>query len=147
MKRLGVIGAMVWDEIHGRDPAAPPVEEWGGVAYALGGNRRPVALGPAEFAVPSADGKAVWVVFHGVATRVPLAGGAHRPTRLPPKTRLVGDTPYGLIVSAGARNWPPALLTSTSRRPWRSRKPSKKRSTASSSRMSSASGASPAARS
>ena len=37
MKRLGVIGAMVWDEIHGRDPAAPPVEEWGGVAYALGG--------------------------------------------------------------------------------------------------------------
>jgi hypothetical protein len=37
MKRLGVIGAMVWDEIHGRDPAAPPVEEWGGIAYALGG--------------------------------------------------------------------------------------------------------------
>jgi len=37
MKRLGVIGAMVWDEIHGRDLAAPPVEEWGGIAYALGG--------------------------------------------------------------------------------------------------------------
>jgi sugar/nucleoside kinase (ribokinase family) len=28
---------MVWDEIHGRDPAAPPVEEWGGIAYALAG--------------------------------------------------------------------------------------------------------------
>ncbi|HZE74279.1 MAG TPA: carbohydrate kinase family protein [Gemmatimonadales bacterium] len=37
MKKLGVIGSMVWDEIHGRDPAAPPVEEWGGIAYALGG--------------------------------------------------------------------------------------------------------------
>jgi hypothetical protein len=33
---LGVIGVLVWDEIHGRDPAAPPVEEWGGIAYALG---------------------------------------------------------------------------------------------------------------
>ena len=37
MKRVGVVGSLVWDEIHGRDPAAPPVEEWGGVAYALGG--------------------------------------------------------------------------------------------------------------
>jgi hypothetical protein len=30
-----VIGTLVWDEIHGRDPAAGPVEEWGGIAYAL----------------------------------------------------------------------------------------------------------------
>ena len=37
MPRLGVIGSLVWDEIHGRDPAAPPVEEWGGIAYALAG--------------------------------------------------------------------------------------------------------------
>ena len=37
MARLGVVGSLVWDEIHGRDPAAPPVEEWGGIAYALGG--------------------------------------------------------------------------------------------------------------
>lgn len=35
MKRLGVIGSMVWDTIHGRDPAQPAVEEWGGIAYAL----------------------------------------------------------------------------------------------------------------
>lgn len=34
-RRVGVIGSLVWDEIHGRDPLAPPVEEWGGVAYAL----------------------------------------------------------------------------------------------------------------
>lgn len=26
---------MVWDTIHGRDPAQGPVEEWGGIAYAL----------------------------------------------------------------------------------------------------------------
>jgi hypothetical protein len=32
-----VIGSLVWDEIHGRDPAAPPVEEWGGIAYGLAG--------------------------------------------------------------------------------------------------------------
>ena len=35
MPRLGVVGVLVWDEIHGRDPAAPAVEEWGGIAYAL----------------------------------------------------------------------------------------------------------------
>ena len=28
--------------------------------------------------------------------------------------------PFGVIASAGLRNWPPALLTSTSSRPWRS---------------------------
>lgn len=37
MKKLGIVGSLVWDVIHGRDPAAPPVEEWGGIAYALGG--------------------------------------------------------------------------------------------------------------
>ena len=37
MPKLGVIGSLVWDLIHGRDPLAPPTEEWGGVAYALGG--------------------------------------------------------------------------------------------------------------
>lgn len=35
MKRLGVVGSMVWDTIHGRDPLQPAVEEWGGIAYAL----------------------------------------------------------------------------------------------------------------
>jgi hypothetical protein len=34
-KRLGVIGSFVWDVIHGRDPRDLPVEEWGGIAYAL----------------------------------------------------------------------------------------------------------------
>jgi hypothetical protein len=35
-KRLGVIGSFVWDIIHGRDPRELPVEEWGGITYALG---------------------------------------------------------------------------------------------------------------
>jgi hypothetical protein len=35
-KRLGVIGTFVWDVIHGRDVRSAPVEEWGGVTYALG---------------------------------------------------------------------------------------------------------------
>ena len=47
--------------------------------------------------------------------------------------------PFGLIASAGLRNWPPALLTRTSSLPWRSSSPSMSRSTASSSRMSIAS--------
>lgn len=36
-RRLGVIGTFVWDIIHGREPASAPVEEWGGITYALGG--------------------------------------------------------------------------------------------------------------
>jgi pfkB family carbohydrate kinase len=35
--RIGIVGSLVWDLIHGRDPLAPPVEEWGGIAYALSG--------------------------------------------------------------------------------------------------------------
>lgn len=33
--RLGVLGTMVWDRIHARDGRAEPVEEWGGISYAL----------------------------------------------------------------------------------------------------------------
>jgi sugar/nucleoside kinase (ribokinase family) len=36
-KRLGVVGSLVWDVIHGRDVREAPVEEWGGIAYALAG--------------------------------------------------------------------------------------------------------------
>jgi pfkB family carbohydrate kinase len=34
--RVGVMGSFVWDVIHGRDPRDAPVEEWGGITYALG---------------------------------------------------------------------------------------------------------------
>ncbi len=37
MPRVGIVGSLVWDVIHGRDPLAAPVEEWGGIAYALAG--------------------------------------------------------------------------------------------------------------
>ncbi|HJR43784.1 MAG TPA: carbohydrate kinase family protein [Gemmatimonadaceae bacterium] len=36
-RRLGVIGTFVWDTIYGRGPMAEPVEEWGGITYALSG--------------------------------------------------------------------------------------------------------------
>jgi len=36
-KRLGVIGTMVWDTIHDRSGRTEPVEEWGGISYALAG--------------------------------------------------------------------------------------------------------------
>jgi hypothetical protein len=37
MPDVGVIGSLVWDEIHGRVPLGGVVEEWGGIAYALAG--------------------------------------------------------------------------------------------------------------
>ena len=35
LKKLGVLGTMIWDTIIGRDPVAAPFEEWGGISYAL----------------------------------------------------------------------------------------------------------------
>jgi hypothetical protein len=52
-KRVGVIGSFVWDVIHGRDAIAlrrPPIEEWGGITYALSGFD--AALGPEWEFVP-----------------------------------------------------------------------------------------------
>lgn len=37
MPKVGIVGSLVWDLIYGRDRLAPPLEEWGGIAYALGG--------------------------------------------------------------------------------------------------------------
>lgn len=34
-RRVGVIGTFVWDVIRGRDARRAPVEEWGGITYAL----------------------------------------------------------------------------------------------------------------
>jgi len=45
MPKVGILGSLVWDQIHGRDPLAPPVEEWGGVAYALAALDASVAPG------------------------------------------------------------------------------------------------------
>src|SRR5690606_25873812 len=35
LMRLGVLGTLVWDRIFSRDGRSVPVEEWGGIAYAL----------------------------------------------------------------------------------------------------------------
>ena len=35
-RTLGVIGTLVWDRIFERDGRSEPVEEWGGIGYALG---------------------------------------------------------------------------------------------------------------
>jgi len=37
VNRLGVVGTMVWDRIYRGAPETEPVEEWGGIAYALAG--------------------------------------------------------------------------------------------------------------
>jgi hypothetical protein len=34
-RRVGILGSFVWDVIHGRDVRSTPVEEWGGITYAL----------------------------------------------------------------------------------------------------------------
>ncbi len=45
MPKVGILGSLVWDQIYGRDPLVAPVEEWGGVAYALAGLNASVAPG------------------------------------------------------------------------------------------------------
>ena len=45
MPKIGILGSLVWDLIYGRDPVAPPVEEWGGIAYALASLDASVAPG------------------------------------------------------------------------------------------------------
>ncbi len=45
MPKVGILGSLVWDQIYGRDRLAAPVEEWGGVAYALAGLDASVAPG------------------------------------------------------------------------------------------------------
>jgi sugar/nucleoside kinase (ribokinase family) len=52
-RRVGVIGTFVWDIIHGRDARgvrSAPVEEWGGITYAL--SAADAALGPDWELVP-----------------------------------------------------------------------------------------------
>ncbi|HSH76222.1 MAG TPA: hypothetical protein VLA09_11105, partial [Longimicrobiales bacterium] len=34
-RTLGVVGTLVWDRITARDGRTEPVEEWGGIGYAL----------------------------------------------------------------------------------------------------------------
>jgi hypothetical protein len=57
--RVGVIGSFVWDIIYGRDPRRDPVEEWGGITYAL--SAFDAALPPSWQVVPLAKvGSDLW---------------------------------------------------------------------------------------
>ncbi len=49
-RKLGVIGTMVWDTIYARDGRGEPMEEWGGIGYAL--EALAAALPPAWEVVP-----------------------------------------------------------------------------------------------
>ncbi len=65
MPRLGILGTMVWDTIHARDVGREaPVEEWGGIAYAL-----------AAAAAAAPDG---WELFPIVKVGEDLRGAADR---------------------------------------------------------------------
>ena len=48
--RIGVVGTMVWDRIYARDQRREPVEEWGGISYALAAAQ--AAAGPDWQIVP-----------------------------------------------------------------------------------------------
>jgi hypothetical protein len=78
MPRVGVIGSLVWDEIHGRDPVGV-VEEWGGIAY---------ALASLDAHLPDA-----WQIVPLIKVGQDLAGEARRflgsLSRLAPGTRCV----------------------------------------------------------
>ncbi|CAN5319979.1 hypothetical protein BH23GEM4_BH23GEM4_13630 [soil metagenome] len=119
MKRLAVLGTLVWDRIH-RHPGRPPHEGWGGIAYSLAalGSALPDPWqivpfvrvcrdlrGPAEALVASLpklapDGAPVWVSHptNRVELRYPdpeqrcerLTGGVGPWTRPELLPRLVG---------------------------------------------------------
>ena len=76
MPRVGVLGSFVWDVIYGRDVRTRPVEEWGGITYAL--SAFDAALPPDWESVPIAkvgsDVHARAVEFLGTLRR--LAPGA-----------------------------------------------------------------------
>ena len=63
MPKVGILGSLVWDQIYGRDPLTEPVEEWGGVAYALASLDASVAPG--------------WEIVPLIKVGQDLAGKAH----------------------------------------------------------------------
>ena len=85
MPKVGIIGSLVWDLIYGRDPLAPPLEEWGGIAYALGGLDASLAPG--------------WDIVPLIKVGRDLAGQAHDLLR-----ELRRLTPGGRCIEVPAPN-------------------------------------------
>lgn len=95
MKRVGVVGSLVWDEIHGRDPLSVPVEEWGGIAYALSGLDASLAD----------DWEIVPLIKVGRDLAAPAAEFLGGLRRLAPGTRCVEvDAPNNRVVLRYARD-------------------------------------------
>lgn len=82
-KRVGVIGTFVWDVIHGRDPRQRPVEEWGGITYALSG---------LDAALPE-DWEIVPIMKVGADLSVRAREFLHTLRRIAPDAALV-EVPY-----------------------------------------------------
>ncbi len=81
---------MVWDTIVGRDPAEPPLEEWGGIGYALAG--LDAALPPGWEIVPLVKvGRDLADRAHGFLRALERVGAAARFVEVPepnPRVRL-----------------------------------------------------------
>lgn len=96
-RTLGVVGTLVWDRILDRDGRARPVEEWGGIAYALS------ALGAA---LP--DG---WTVLPILKVGRDLSEEAFRFLR-----EIPGVEPSAIVVVPEPNNRVELRYTSTDRR-------------------------------
>jgi len=71
VRKLGVLGTLIWDRIHQRDGRKEPVEEWGGISYGL--EALAVALPPG------------WTIHPILKVGEDLAEEAHRYLRSVPR--------------------------------------------------------------
>jgi hypothetical protein len=87
------------EEATSLDPAGPLART---AAWVVRAGHSPIALGPAQAVVPSADGRTVWLSNAGWAVRAVVAPG-QRPARLrlPHGSRLIAAVPAGLVVTSG----------------------------------------------
>jgi hypothetical protein len=98
---LAVTALRAWTA-YGIDVVYGRLRDGRTVAYAVRPGQLATPLGPAEDVVPSADGRTVWLVRGGTATRLALHPGQHvLRVRLPRAANLVADTPFGLVATTG----------------------------------------------
>ncbi len=96
-RTLGVVGTMVWDRILDRDGRSEPVEEWGGIAYALSALRASLA--------------AEWTILPILKVGRDLSEEAYRFLR-----EIPGVDPSAMVVVPEPNNRVELRYTSTERR-------------------------------